>query len=66
VRTCLTPLFPVFREKTGKIREISDENSIIARVPADDSMACRQIPYANEQGILGGITANLLDLGPIF
>jgi hypothetical protein len=50
--------FPASREKNREFCGFRPSAAILASNRSSDSMACRQIPYATEQGIFGGITGN--------
>ena len=50
--------FPANREINREFRRFRPSAAILASNRSCDSMACRQIPYANEQGMFGGITGN--------
>ena len=50
--------YVVAGEITGNFAEIPALRGSLASNRSSNSMACRQIPYATEQGIFGGITGN--------
>src|SRR5712692_10690292 len=50
--------FPENRENNREFFNFGPNFAILASNRRATSMACREIPYATEQGIFGGITGN--------
>ena len=52
------PEFPANREINREFCRFRRSAAILASSRQANSMTCNEIPYATEQGILGGITGN--------
>ena len=57
-RTRLSPNSLLTGKRTGNFCRIRPREAIFARRQPANSMPCREIPYATEQGIIGAITGN--------
>ena len=60
------PQIPCNREINRELCRIRPEEAIFAPAKAANSMLCREIPYATEQGIFGAITGNFFEEQGIF
>ena len=60
------PQIPCNREINREFCRIRPEEAIFAPAKAANSMLCREIPYATEQGIFGAITGNFFEEQGIF
>lgn len=58
MRTSLPPKFPDNRENNREFCRFGPFAAIFTPNRPANSMACSQIPYANEQGIFGRVSGN--------